>query len=203
MLHTKHLGLPYCTGEVPQKKTHLNIRKVISSSLSNLIWSSECFMNPFGSISVAGELYAAVSLMSSPTISIGLLIVPDLGEADGCCNIPVVLRPMAAAWPIHGRVCAALGKSWAIMRPFSPPLPILVSAGAEHGRINDVLGEKKHKEAQTAHCAGTAAQTAKRCTCGAVLKPANCSLQLWPQLRINTFNLIWGFAPASAGNDSW
>jgi hypothetical protein len=40
-------------------------------------------------------------------------------------HMPVVLRPMPA-WLMQGRVCAALGKSWATSRPFSPPLPVLV-----------------------------------------------------------------------------
>lgn len=204
MLHTKTPWSPYCTGEVPKKtKKHHNIRKVIFLP-PYLIWfgAQSVSMNPFGSTSVAGERYAAVSLMSSPTLSIGLLMSPDLREADGC------LHPSGAE--THG---GCLAHTWQSLCRFGEVMghyaSVLTSAahpsqcGAEHGRINDLLGEKKHKEAQTAHCAGTAAQMAKRCTCGAVLKPANCSRQLWPQLRINTFNLIWGFAPASAGNDSW
>lgn len=207
MLHTKtlHTWSPYCTGEVPKKKknTHLNIRKVIFLP-PYLIWfgAQSVSMNPFGSTSVAGEWYAAVSLMSSPTLSIGLLMSPDLGEADGC------LHPSGAE--AHG---GCLAHTWQSLCRFGEIMghhaSILTSAahpsqcGAEHGRINDLLGEKKHKEAaQTAQCASIAAQMAKQCTCGAVLKPANCSRQLWPQLYINTFHLIWGFAPACAGNDS-
>ncbi len=201
----KHLGLLIAPEKFQKnKKKHLNIRKVIFLP-PYLIWfgAQSVSMNPFGSTIVAGELYAAVSLMSSPTLSIGLLMSPDLGEADGC------LHPSGAE--THG---GCLAHTWQSLCRFGEVMghyaSVLTSAahpsqcGAEHGRINDLLGEKKHKEAaQTAHCAGTAAQTAKRCTCSGVLKPANCSRQLWPQLRINTFNLIWGFAPASAGNDSW
>lgn len=36
--------------------------------------------------------------------------------------------------------------------------------GAEHGRVDNLLGEKKHKEAaQTAYCTGITAQMAREC----------------------------------------
>lgn len=38
-------------------------------------------------------------------------------------HMPEAPRPMAAVWLMHGNVCTALGKSWATIRPFSPPLP--------------------------------------------------------------------------------
>lgn len=37
-------------------------------------------------------------------------------------HMPEAPRPIAAVWLMHGNVCTAFGKSWAMMRPFSPPL---------------------------------------------------------------------------------
>lgn len=116
-------------------------------------------MNLFGSTSVAGELYAAVSLTSSPTLSIGLLMSPDLREADGR------LHPSGAE--AHG---CRLAHTWQSLCRFGEIMghhtTVLTSAahpgqcGAEHGRVNYLLGEKKHKEAaQTAYCTGITAQT--------------------------------------------
>lgn len=175
-----------------KQNPHLNTRKVIFLP-PYLIWfgAQSVSMNPFGSTSVAGELYAAVSLTSSPTLSIVLLMSPDLWEADGR------LHPSGAE--AHS---GCLAHTWQSLCRFREVVchhtSVLTSAahpsqrGAEHGCINDLLGEKKHKEAAQTHW----------CTCGAVLKLANSTHQLWPQLRVNTFHLIWGFASASASNDS-
>lgn len=96
-------------------------------------------MNPFGSTSVAGGRYAAVDLMSSPTLSIGLLMSPDLGEADGS------LHPSGAE--AHG---GCLAHTWQSLCRFREVMghhaSVLTSAahpcqcGAVHCRINDLLG---------------------------------------------------------------
>ncbi|TNN25291.1 hypothetical protein EYF80_064582 [Liparis tanakae] len=38
--------------------------------------------------------------------------------------MPEAPSPMLAAWLMQGSVWTVLGKSWARIRPFSPPLPL-------------------------------------------------------------------------------
>lgn len=116
-------------------------------------------MNPFGSTLVAGELYAAVSLTSSPTL--GLLMSPDLRDADGR------LHPSGAE--AHG---GRLAHTWQSLCCFGEVMghhtSVLTSAahpgqcGAEHGCVNDLLGRKKNTQrSSSAHCTGIAAQTTR------------------------------------------
>lgn len=127
-------------------------------------------MNPFGSTSVAGELYAAVSAF--PTLSSNLLMSPYLGVADGR------LHPSGAE--AHGGCLAHTGQSLCrfgeVMGHHTSVLTTAAhpsQCGAMHGRINDLLEEKKHK-AQTAHTA----QALQHKQNGVVLKPAYSTHQL-------------------------
>lgn len=95
-------------------------------------------MNPFGSTSVAGEMYTAVSLTSSSTLSTSLLMSRHFGEDDGC------LHPSGAE--AHG---GRLAHTWQSLCPFGEVMghhtTILTSTthpsqcGAEHCSINDLL----------------------------------------------------------------
>ncbi len=156
----KHLAHGLLIAPEKFQKTKQNKNILILEKWFYLIWfrAQRVSMNSLGSTSVAGERYAAVSLMSSPTLSISLLMSSDLGEADGC------LHPSGAE--AHG---ACLAHTWQSLCRFGEVMGHHASVltftshpshrGAEHGRINDLLGEKKHKEAaQTAHCAGIVAQ---------------------------------------------
>ncbi len=109
-------------------------------------------MNSLGSTSVAGERYAEVSLMSSPTLSISLLMSSDLGEADGC------LHPSGAE--AHG---GCLAHTWQSLCRFGEVMghhaSVLTFAahpshrGAEHGRINDLLEKRNTKKLLRQHTA--------------------------------------------------